>query len=119
MLYYSQLKEQQAQLFVVKEKTPMENFQVNRRYKTICTNVLGMIATDDGRLLLCDYSGEQGGVVVYGENGKHIKTVKLNHPYDIALISRTDQYVVTLPDAHCIQFQLFLLMLKLNAICLN
>ena len=104
MVYYSQLKQQQAQLSVVKEKTPMENFQVNRRYKTICTNVLGMIATDDGKLLLCNYSGEQGGVFVYGENGKHIKTVKLkDSPFDIAFISRTDQYVVTLPDAHCIQ----------------
>jgi hypothetical protein len=104
MHYYSQLKEQQAELSVVKEKTPMENFQINRRYKTICTNVLGMIATDDGGLLLCDYSGEQGGVAVYGENGKHIKTVKLQNPFDIAFISRTDQYVVTLVDAHCIQF---------------
>jgi hypothetical protein len=74
MLYYSQLKQQQAQLSVVKEKTPMENFQVNRRYKTICTNVLGMIATGDGKLLLCNHFGEQQGVVVYGENGKHIKT---------------------------------------------
>jgi hypothetical protein len=104
MLYYSQLKQQQAQLSVVKEKTPMENFQVNRRYRTICTNVLGMIATDDGGLLLCNYSNEQGGVFVYGENGKHIKTVKLKYPFDIAFISRTDQYVITLPDAHCIQF---------------
>jgi hypothetical protein len=105
MLYYSQLKQQQAQLSVVKEKTPMENFQVNRRYKTICTNVLGMIATDDGGLLLCNYSGEQGGVVVYGQNGKYITTVKLKEPpFDIVFIPRTDQYVVTLPDAHCIQF---------------
>ena len=104
MLYYSQLKQQQAQLSVVKEKTPMETFQVNGRYKTICTNVLGMIATGDGGLLLCDYSDEQGGVVVYGENGKHIKTVKLKYPFDIAFISRTDQYVATLPGAHCIQF---------------
>jgi hypothetical protein len=104
MLYYSQLKEQQAQLSVVKEKTPMENFQVNRRYKTICTKVLGMIATDDGGLLLCNYLGEQGGVVVYGENDKYIKTVKLIYPFDIAFIPRTDQYVVTLPVAHCIQF---------------
>jgi hypothetical protein len=105
MLYYSQLKQQQAQLSVVKEKTPMETFQVNGRYKKICSNVLGMIATDDGGLLLCDFLGEQGGVVVYGENGKYIKTVKLKEaPFDIAFISRTDQYVVTLPDAHCIQF---------------
>jgi hypothetical protein len=60
-------------------------------------NVLGMIATGDGRLLLCNYSGEPRGVVVYGENGKHIKTVKLNTaPFDIAFISRTDQYVVIL-----------------------
>jgi hypothetical protein len=58
MFYYSQLKQQQAQLSVVKEKTPMENFQVNRRYKTICTNVLGMIPTDDGGLILYDYSDE-------------------------------------------------------------
>jgi hypothetical protein len=36
-----------------------------------------MIATGDGKLLLCNHSGEQQGVVVYGENGKHIKTVKL------------------------------------------
>jgi hypothetical protein len=104
MLYYSQLKQQQAQLSVVKEKTQMENFQVNRRYKTICTNVLGMIATDNGGLLLCNYLDEQGGVVVYGENDKHIKTVKLNYPFDIAFISRTDQYVVTLSVVHCIQF---------------
>jgi hypothetical protein len=104
MVYYSQLKQQQAQLSVVKEKTPMENFQVNRRYKTICTNVLGMIATDDGRLLLCNYSDEKGGVFVYGENGKHIKTVKLKYPFDIAFISRTDQYVVTLPYINSIQF---------------
>ena len=104
MLYYSQLKQQQAQLSVVKENTPMENVQVNRRYKTICTNVLGMIATDDGGLLLCNYSNEKGGVFVYGENGKHIRTMKLNHPYDIAFISRTDQYVVTLSVVHCIQF---------------
>ena len=104
MVYYSQLKQQQAQLSVVKEKTPMETFQVNRRYKTICTNVLGMIATDDGKLLLCNHSDEQGGVFVYGENGKHIKTVQLKYPFDIAFISRTDQYVITLPDAHCIQF---------------
>jgi hypothetical protein len=45
--------QQQAQLSVVKEKTPMENFQVNRRYKTICTSVLGMIATGDGKLEPC------------------------------------------------------------------
>jgi hypothetical protein len=51
MLYYSQLKQQQAQLSVVKEKTPIENFQVNRRYKTICTNVFGMIATGDGKFM--------------------------------------------------------------------
>jgi hypothetical protein len=63
-----------------------------------------MIATDNGRLLLCDYSGEQGGVVVYGENGKYIKKVKLKYPFDIAFISRTDQYVVTLSVVHCIQF---------------
>jgi sugar lactone lactonase YvrE len=64
-----------------------------------------MIATDDGGLLLCNYLGKQGGIVVYGENGKHIKTVKLKEPpFDIVLISRTDQYIVTLPDAHCIQF---------------
>ena len=104
IVYYSQLKQQQAQLSVVKEKTPMENFQVNRRYKTICTNVLGMITTDDSGLLLCDYSDEQGGVFVYGENGKHITTVKLQNPYDIAFISRTDQYVVTLPFVYSIQF---------------
>jgi hypothetical protein len=66
--------------------------------------VLGMIATDDGGLLLCDYSGEQGGVIVYGENGKYIKKVTLSYPYDIAFISRTDQYVVTLSVVHCIQF---------------
>ena len=105
MFYYSQLKQQQAQLSVVKEKTPMENFQVNRRYKTICTNVFGMIATGDGKLLLCNHSGKQQGVVVYGENGKHIKTVKLkDSPFDIAFISRTDQYVVTLPFVYSIQF---------------
>jgi hypothetical protein len=104
MHYYSQLKEQQAQLSVVKEKTPMENFQVNGRYKTICMHVRGMIATDDGGLLLCNYSDEQGGVFVYSENGQHIKMVKLEYPFDIAFISRTDQYVVTLPDVHCIQF---------------
>jgi hypothetical protein len=104
MVYYSQLKHQQAQLSVVKEKTPMENFQVNRRYKTICTNVLGMIPTDDGGLLLCNHSDEQGGVFVYGENGKHIRTVQLKYPFDIAFISRTDQYVVTLSVVHCIQF---------------
>jgi hypothetical protein len=105
MLYYSQLKQQQAQLSVVKEKTPMENFQVNRRYKTICTNVLGMIATDDGKLLLCNYSEQQRSVAVYGENGKYIKTVKLKElPFDIAFISRTDQYVVTLSVVSCIQF---------------
>jgi hypothetical protein len=63
-----------------------------------------MIATDDGGLLLCNYSDEQGGVFVYGENGKHIKTVKLKYPFDIAFISRTDQYVVTLSVVHCIQF---------------
>jgi hypothetical protein len=43
-----------------------------------------MIATDDGKLLLCNYSEQEGGVVVYGENDKHIKTVKLNNPFDIA-----------------------------------
>jgi len=103
MLYYCQLNQQQAQLPVVKEETPMENFQVSHRYKTNCTNVIGMIATDDGKLLLCNYSGEQGGVVVYGENGKHIMTVKLKEPlFDIAFISRTDQYVVTLPHVHSI-----------------
>jgi len=105
MLYYSQLKQQQAQLSVVKEKTPMENFQVSHRYKTICTNVRGMIVTGDGRLLLCNYSGKQKGVVVYGENGKYINTVKLkNPPFDIAFIQQTDQYVVTLPDVGSIQF---------------
>jgi hypothetical protein len=105
MHYYSQLKQQQPQLPVVKEKTPMENFQVSHRYKTICTNVLGMIATGDGRLLLCNHSGEQRGVVVYGEDGKYIKTVKLKErPIDIAFISRTDQYVVTLPHLYSIQF---------------
>jgi hypothetical protein len=105
MLYYSQLKQQQAQLSVVKEKTPMENFQVNRRYKTMCTNVLGMIATGDGKLLLCNHSGERPGVVVYGQNGKYIKTVKLKEaPFDIAFISRTYQYVVTLPVLHSLQF---------------
>jgi hypothetical protein len=36
-----------------------------------------MIATGDDKLFLCSHSGEQQGVVVYGENGKHIKTVKL------------------------------------------
>jgi outer membrane protein assembly factor BamB len=64
-----------------------------------------MIATDDGGLLLCDYSEKTGGVVVYGENGKYIKTVTLKEvPFDIAFISRTDQYVVTLVDTHCIEF---------------
>jgi uncharacterized membrane protein (UPF0127 family) len=64
-----------------------------------------MIATDDSGLLLCNYSDEEGGVFVYGENGKHIKTVKLEEcPFDIAFISRTDQYVVTLSDVYCIQF---------------
>ena len=102
MLYYSQLKQQQAQLPVVKETKPMENFQVSHRYQTICTNMLGMIATDDGRLLLCNFSGEQGGVV---ENGKYIKTMKLKEAsFDIAFISRTDQYVVTLPYIKSIQF---------------
>jgi hypothetical protein len=105
MLYYCQLKQQQAQIPVVKETKPMENFQVSHRYQTICTNMLGMIATCDGGLLLCNFSGEQGGVVVYGENGKHIKTVKLKEaPFDIAFISRTDQYVVTLPYIKSIQF---------------
>jgi hypothetical protein len=82
----------------------METFQVNGRYKKICSNVLGMIATDDGKLLLCDHSEQQGGVVVYGENGKYIKTVKLNNPFDIAFIPRTDQYVVTLPYVYSMQF---------------
>jgi hypothetical protein len=43
-----------------------------------------MIATDDGGLLLCNYSEQQGVVVVYGENGNYIKTVKLKKlPFDI------------------------------------
>jgi hypothetical protein len=85
MLFYCQLKQQQAQLSVVKE-----NFQVSHKYKTICTIVFGMIATS---------------VVVYGENGKYIKTVKLKEPpFDIAFIPRTDEYVVTLPVVHSIQF---------------
>ena len=64
-----------------------------------------MIATGDGKLLLCNHLGEQQGVVVYGENGKHIKTVKLKEShFDIAFISRTDQYVVTLPFVYSIQF---------------
>ena len=105
MLSYCQLKQQQAQLTVVKEKIPMDNFQVSHRYQTICTNMLGMIATCDGRLLLCNFSGEQGGVVVYGENGKYIKKVTLKDaPFDIAFIPRIDQYVVTLPVINSIQF---------------
>ena len=100
MLFYCQLKQQQAQLSVVKE-----NFQVSHKYKTICTIVFGMIATGDGKLLLCNYSGKQTSVVVYGENGKYIKTVKLKEPpFDIAFIPRTDEYVVTLPVVHSIQF---------------
>jgi hypothetical protein len=55
----------------------MDNFQVSHRYKVNCSNVLGMIATGDGGLLLCDYSEKKGGVVVYGENGKYIKKVTL------------------------------------------
>ena len=44
-----------------------------------------MIATGDGRLLLCNYSEQQGVVVVYGENGNYIKMVKLKKPpFDIA-----------------------------------
>jgi hypothetical protein len=35
----------------------------------------------------------------------HIKTVKLKEsPFDIAFISRTDQYVVTLPFVYSMQF---------------
>ena len=41
-----------------------------------------MIATGDGRLLLCNYSEQQGVVVFYGENGNYIKTVKLKNPID-------------------------------------
>ena len=105
MLSYCQLKQQQAQLSVVKEKIPMDNFQVSHRYKVNCSNVLGMIATDDGGLLLCDYSEKKGGVVVYGENGKYIKKVTLKEaPFDIAFIPRIDQYVVTLPVINSIQF---------------
>jgi hypothetical protein len=105
MFHYCQLKQQHAQLPVVKEMKPMENFQVNHRYQTICTNVHGMIATCDGGLLLCNFLGEQGGVVVYGQNGKYIKTVKLKEaPFDIAFIPRTDQYVVTLSVIKSIQF---------------
>jgi hypothetical protein len=39
------------------------------------------VSIGNGGLLLCDYSDEQGGVVVYGENGKHIKTVKLKQTF--------------------------------------
>ena len=36
-----------------------------------------MIATDDGGLLLCNYSEQQGVVVVYGENGNYMKLKSL------------------------------------------
>ena len=58
MPYYCQLKQQQPQLPVVMEKTPMVNVQVSHRYNTNCTAVRGMIATGDGKLLLCDCSDE-------------------------------------------------------------
>jgi hypothetical protein len=83
-----------------------------------------MIATGDGKLLLCNHSDEQGGVFVSGENGKHITTVKLQNPYDIAFISqRTVEPVVVLIESSKtfhfpLAFQLFLLMLKLMALYL-
>jgi hypothetical protein len=74
------------ELTVVKEKIPMDNFQVSHRYKVNCSNVLGMIATGDGGLLLCDYSEKKGGVVVYGENGKYIKKVTLKDaPFELSI----------------------------------
>ena len=99
MLSYCQLKQQQAKLSVVKEKIPMDNFQVSHRYKVNCSNVLGMIATDDGGLLLCDYSEKKGGVVVYGQNGKYINLLT-EFPFSIS----TNQFC----DQHCkIQIEYF------------
>lgn len=81
-----------------------ERFQIYIRFDTICTNVCGMVATDDGKVLLCEFSDEHG-VMVYSQNGLYIKTVTLSdRPFDIAFVHRSNKYVVTLPYSKSIQF---------------
>jgi hypothetical protein len=81
-----------------------ERFQICIRFDTICTNVCGMVATDDGKVLLCEFSDEHG-VMVYSQNCLYIKTITLSDmPFDIALIPRSNKYVVTLPYSKSIQF---------------
>lgn len=81
-----------------------ERFQICIRFDTICTNVCGMVATDDGKVLLCEFSDEHG-VMVYSQNGLYIKTITLSDiPFDIAPIPRSNQYVVTLSYSKSIQF---------------
>jgi hypothetical protein len=45
-----------------------------------------MIATGDGKLLLCNHSEEHRGVLVYGENGKYTKTVENHNDPDLVQV---------------------------------
>jgi len=86
------------------DETHSERFQIGIRFDTFCTNVCGMVATDDGKVLLCEFSDEHG-IMVYSQNGLYIKTITLSdRPFDMALIPRSNKYVVTWPYSKSIQF---------------
>jgi hypothetical protein len=40
-----------------------ERFQICIRFDTICTNVCSIVATDDGKVLLCEFSDEHGVMI--------------------------------------------------------
>ncbi|XP_052059554.1 uncharacterized protein LOC127700194 [Mytilus californianus] len=83
-----------------------KNFKLHRkieikRHDDVWISSMGI--TDDNRLLLCNFYGEN--VLVYSDSGDYLQDCKLSgEPWDIAVIPGAEKAVVTQPHQQSIQF---------------
>ncbi|XP_071162551.1 uncharacterized protein [Mytilus edulis] len=97
-------KHMQAQTQDVRQKVPTK-FELEKKVSILVGRITCIAVTNDNKLLLCNDGIDKDKVSLWTETGHHIKScTAAGRPFGIAVVTETDEAVVTLSNVRSMQF---------------
>ncbi|CAC5411466.1 unnamed protein product [Mytilus coruscus] len=101
---YQHPKHLQAQIQVSRQQVPSK-FDFEKKVEIHSGRITCMVVTNDNKLLLCNDDIDKNNVSLWTETGQHLKSCTVDgKPFGVAIVSGTEEAVVTLRDVNSIQF---------------